>query len=247
MNYSSRFWLYAPTAAFLIIAAAVMAHWWVVAGAFEKKLAALKGKEAVPGITLDWKTAEVGGFPFRLDADFTGLKVTGAGAHGPFAWSSEKFALHTLAYNRAKTVYEAAGRQNLLWTDGQGAAHAIAFLPGSLRASSVTRDKALVRADLDIANLAGGETRIGRFQLHMRRDPDGHSLDLMLDADVVNAIPKVQAYAVLSQGEAFAGLFKGAQSWPDAAKAWRGRGGAAKFTNVIAPGLDPALLLSPLY
>lgn len=247
MNYSSRFWLYAPTATFLILAAAVMAHWWVVAGAFEKKLAALKGKEAVPGITLDWKSAEVGGFPFRLDADFTGLTVTGAGAHGPFRWTTEKFAAHTLSYNRAKAVYEAAGQQHVSWTDGQGAAHSIDFLPGSLRASSVMRDHGLMRADLDIANLAATNTRIGRFQLHMRRDPDGRDLDLMLDADVVGDIKKVQVYAVLRQGEAFAGFLKGAQSWPDAAKAWRGHGGSVKFTKVIAPGLAPAALLSPLY
>ena len=64
MKYSSRFWLYAPIATFVIIAGLVMAHWWVVANAFEKKLAALKGHEAVPGITLDWGSVTVGGFPF---------------------------------------------------------------------------------------------------------------------------------------------------------------------------------------
>ena len=42
-KYSSRFWLYAPITVFLIIAAATMIHWWTVAGAFDKKLAAAKG------------------------------------------------------------------------------------------------------------------------------------------------------------------------------------------------------------
>jgi hypothetical protein len=245
MNYSSRFWLYAPITTFLLIAAAVMAYWWASADAFEKKLASLKGKEAIPGITLDWKTAEVGGFPFRLDADFTGFTVTGAGAHGPFAWSTEKFAAHTLTYNRTKAVYEAAGQQHVSWTDASGAAHQTDFLPGSLRASSVMRDHALVRADLDIANLAGTDTKIGRFQLHIRRD--GHDMDLMLDADAAGDIKQVQVYAALSNGDAFAGLLKGGQSWPDAANAWRGQGGRATFSKVIAPGLDPAALLSPLY
>ncbi|MBA2587496.1 MAG: DUF2125 domain-containing protein [Alphaproteobacteria bacterium] len=245
MNYSSRFWLYAPITTFLIIACAVMAYWWVAADAFEKKLAALKGHEAIPGITLDWSKAEVGGFPFRLDADFTQLTVTGAGAHGPFIWSSEKFAAHTLTYNRAKAVYEAAGRQQASWTDAQGAVREINFLPGSLRASSVIRDHALVRADLDIANLGAKEIKIGRFQLHMRRT--GHDLDLMLEADAAGDRKQVQAYVTLARGDAFAGLLKGTQSWPDAAKAWRGQGGAAKFSKVIAPGLDLAESLSPLY
>ena len=245
MNYSSRFWLYAPITTFLLIAAAVMAYWWVSADAFEKKLAALKGKEAVPGIALDWKTAEVGGFPFRLDADFTGFTVKGVGAHGPFAWSAEKFAAHTLTYNRTKAVYEAAGRQLVSWTDANGAAHQTNFLPGSLRASSVMRDHALVRADLDIANLAAKDTKIGRFQLHMRRN--GRELDLMLEADAADGIKQVQIYTALSNGEAFAGLLKGEQSWPDAANAWRGHGGRATLSKVIAPGLDAAAMLTPLY
>lgn len=245
MNYSSRFWLYAPITTFLLIACAVMAYWWVAADALDKKLASLKGKEAVPGITLDWKTAEVGGFPFRLDAEFTGLTVKGAGAHGPFAWRAEKFAAHTLTYNRTKAVYEAAGKQYASWTGADGTPHEIYFLPGSLRASSVTRDHALVRADLDIANLAAKGTRIGRFQLHVRRN--GDDMNLVLEADDANGIQQVQVYVALSEGGAFAGLLRGEQSWPDAANAWRGRNGKATFTKVIAPGLDPAALLSPLY
>ena len=245
MNYSSRFWLYAPITTFLLIACAVMAYWWVAADAFDKKLAALKGKEAIPGISLDWKTAEVGGFPFRLDADFTGLTVKGAGAHGPFVWSAEKFAAHTLTYNRSKAVYEAAGQQHVSWTGADGALHGIDFLPGSLRASSVMRDHALVRADLDIANLAAKQTKIGRFQLHMRRN--SHDVNLVLEADAANDIKQVQVYVALSEGDAFAGLLKGEQSWPDAANAWRGRNGKATLSKMIAPGLDPAALLSPLY
>lgn len=245
MTYSSRFWLYAPIVTFVIIAGLVMAHWWVVANAFEKKLAALKGQEAVPGITLDWSSVAVGGFPFRLDSDFTGFTVTGAGAHGTFAFRAEKFAAHTLAYNRAKTVYEAAGQQHVSWTDASGAARQLDFLPGSLRASSVTGPEGLVRADLDIVNLAAKTVLIGRLQLHMRRD--GRDLDLMLQADAAGKAKQVQVYAVLSHGDAFAGLLQGKQSWPEAATAWRAQGGTAKLSQVIAPGLDPATLLSPLY
>ena len=46
MNYSSRFWLFAPLAMFLALAGWAMAHWWVVAGALDKKLTALNGHEA---------------------------------------------------------------------------------------------------------------------------------------------------------------------------------------------------------
>jgi hypothetical protein len=247
MNYSSRFWLYAPVCTFLALAAIAGVHWWIVADAFNKRLAALKGHQAVPGVTLDWDTVSVGGFPFRLDADFTKFRVTGAGAHGPFSWNAEKFALHALTYGRAKTVYEAAGQQQLSWTDGAGAAHTASFLPGALRASSILDDKGLVRADLEIVAMGAKDFTIGRFQFHMRRDPDGVDLDLMLKAESAGTRKLVQVYATLTHANTLTSLLAGQTAWPDADANWRAQGGEAKLSQVVAPGLDPLAILSPLY
>jgi hypothetical protein len=247
MSYSSRFWLYAPFCTFLTLAAIAAVHWWIVAGTFEKKLAALKAHQAVPGVTLDWDQVSVGGFPFRLDADFTHFRVSGAGAHGPFGWSAEKFALHALTYGRPKTVYEAAGQQHFSWTDGAGAAHAASFLPGSLRASSILDARGLTRADLDIIGVGAKDFTIGRFQLHMRRDPDGTDLDLMLKADSAGARKLVQVYATLNHANTLTSLLQGQKSWPEADANWRAQGGTANLSQVVAPGLDPQGILSPLY
>ncbi|HUE64649.1 MAG TPA: DUF2125 domain-containing protein [Rhizomicrobium sp.] len=247
MNYSSRFWLYAPFCTFLTLATIAMVHWWIVAAAFEKKLARFKGHEAVPGITLDWDKVEVGGFPFRLDANFTNFRVHGAGAHGPFRWSTEKFALHTLSYGRTKAVYEGAGQQRVSWTDGGGGSHDASFLPGSLRASSILDDKGLSRADLDILDMGAQDFTIGHFQFHMRRDPDGADLDLMLKADAAGSRKEVQVYAALSRAASLAPLFKGRASWPQAVADWRAQGGTARLSQLVAPGLDPQTILSPLY
>ena len=247
MNYSSRFWLYAPFCTFLTLAAIAMVHWWIAAGAFEKKLAALKGHQAVPGMTLDWDAVSVGGFPFRIDADFTNFRIAGAGAHGPFQWRAQKFALHALTYGRAKTVYEAAGQQQISWTDGAGTAHSASFLPGALRASSIVDDRGLTRADLEIVGMAAKDFTIGRFQLHMRRDPDGTDLDLMLKAEGAGARNLVQVYATLSRANALTSLLKGEMSWPDADANWKVQGGMAKLSQVVAPGLEPQTILSPLY
>ena len=251
MKYFSRFWLYAPITTFLAIAVLVMAHWWTAAGAFEKKLAALKGREAVPGITLDWSNVTVGGFPFRIDAAFTGFSARGAGAHGPFAWSSEKFALHALTYGRAKTVFEAAGKQRLRWTDASGGAHAASFLPASFHASAIADGKGLVRGDIDIIDAGGADFTAARLQLHMRRDPDGSDLDLMLRADAFKdgAMDRklVQVYATLTKSDVFAPLLRGEAAWPQASAAWRAAGGAAKLSQITAPGLSADALLSPFY
>lgn len=249
LRYSSRFWLYAPSALFALLAAAVMIHWWMLAGPFEKKLAALKGRETIPGITLDWDKAEVGGFPFRLDATFQNLRIAGAGAHGPFSWRSEEFAMHSLTYGRSQDVYQAAGRQQISWTDSNGGARAAAFQAGSMRGSSILGRQGLMRFDLDIAELGGPDFTLTRLQFHMRRDPDGNSLDLMVSTDGLPVGTKKpdhrQLYVTLANAEPLLPLLRGELSWPEAVKHWRAGGGSEKLSNADDQSL--AGLLNPLY
>ena len=251
MNYSSRFWLYAPTGLFLLLAVIVMVHWWIAADAFEKKLTALKGREAIPGVTIDWSSVRVGGFPFRMDADFTNLRIQGAGAHGPFAWASEKFAMHALTYGRKQIVYEAAGRQQASWTWSNGKAQNVSFLPATMRGSTILDAKGLNRFDLDIANLGGNSFAIGRLQFHMRRDPDGRDLDLMFRTDGLQLAGLkaggLELYATLNQLGALMPLLRGEASWPEAVKTWRAQGGMAKLSKGLAAALSPVWRLSPLY
>lgn len=236
MSYSSRFWLYAPLAMFLVLAGGAMAYWWMVAGALDKKLDGLNGHAALPGITISYAAKTISGFPFNIDIVFTGFKIAGAGAHGPFAWSTEKFALHRLTYGRAQDIYEAAGRQALSWTDGAGHSRHIDFLPGALRASAITDDKGLARFDLDIADASGqdgGEAfAVVRAQFHMRRDPARDGLDVMVGMDDAKQgevhIRSLSDYRTLIPGKPFAALLAGHQSWPGAAAAWRETGGTAQ-------------------
>ena len=250
ITYSSRFWLYAPILAFLSVAAVVSAHWWIAAGAFEKKLAALKGHEAVPGITLDWRSVAVGGFPFRMEARFTDFAAHGAGARGPFVWTSPEFAMHALTYGRATTVYEAAGRQHLEWVAGDGKTHSADFLPATMRGSSITDKRGLARADIDVMDAAGDGFTARRLQFHMRRDPDGRDLDRMVKADDLreSGAParQVQAYVTLSQSNQFAPLLQGVALWPDVVRAWHGHGGEMTLTQGTLPDVA-ARALSALY
>jgi hypothetical protein len=254
MNYSSRFWLYAPITSFLIIAAAVMAYWWVTADAFEKKLAAMKDHTAVPGIRLDWDSVEVGGFPFRVDASFKNFRVLGRGAHGDFTWKTDKLALHALTYDRRKTVYEAGGAQRMDWTDAAGKHHLANLIAGSLRASSVQDDNGLRRFDMDGMNLVSQdftlnrarEFTIARFQFHMRRSPNGKNPDLMLRAENWNGKKLVQAYATLSPGAPLMPLMAGNAVWPEAIAKWKAQGGHAEFTQASEAALAQAAL-SVLY
>lgn len=264
LNYSSRFFLYAPLVLFLVLAAWVMAYWWMVATALDRKLTALNGHETAAGITVSYAGKSISGFPFNIDIAFTGLAVAGRAAHGPFRWTTERFALHRLTYGRDQDIYEAAGRQTLAWTDGAGAAHAISFLPGTLRASSVTDGRGLGRFDIDSVAADGADFTAADMQFHLRRNPDHKTLDLMLRADDVKAdtpfgqaIGQLRLYAHLTDIQALAGLLGASQAWPDALARWRAAGGQAEIDaveirssslNATSPG-DPRLaaLLSPLY
>ena len=155
--------------------------------------------------------------------------------------------MHALTYGRIQDVYEAAGRQQVSWTDADGSSHTHVFLPASMRGSTIADARGLRRFDLDIVGLGAKDFTIGRFQFHMRRDPDGRDLDLMLRADVAGARKEVQVYALLHPTGAFAALLRGEASWPEADAGWRAQGGQAKLSQVIAPGLSPDALLSPLY
>lgn len=264
-KYSSRFWLYAPISAFLLLAGAAMLYWWIVAGAVEKKLAALKGHDAAPGITLNWDKKELGGFPFRIDVAFTNFRIQGAAAHGPFAWQTEKFALHALTYGRRQIIFEAAGRQDLRLTMADGRAPtALSFQVGSLRASSINnRSGGLARFDLDMADAGNPHWAISRFQFHMRRDPDGKDLDLMFQLDglqfqirpiaglALNVKPgNLSFYATLNHIEGLQDFLRGEASWPEAVEKWHALGGTAKLSQVKASGLNivaPDILTAPLY
>lgn len=233
-RYSSRFWLYAPICAFLLIAAAVGFYWYSAAAAFEQKLARLKGHDAVPGITLDWDSVSVGGFPFRLEANFTNFRAKGAGARGPFAWTSEKFAMHALTYGRATIIYEAAGKQDLAWTGAESIAHHTSFVPGTLHASSTSGPHGLARFDLDLVDAGNADFTAQRLQFHLRRDPDGKNLDVMLSAANATLASKPvggEAYVTLNKAAPLMPLLAGTAGWPDAARDWRVNGGTLKVTR----------------
>ena len=262
MNYSSRFWLYAPISTFLLLAAAVMVYWHLADSAFEKRLAAIKGHEAIPGVTLDWDTVEVGGFPFRIDAAFTNFRAEGAAARGPFAWKSEKFALHALTYGRRQVIYEAAGRQTLRFALADGVNSSLSFQVGSLRASSINNAKGLARFDLDMADASDPGWALSRFQFHMRRDPDAKNLDLMLEMDGLQLRPRLAGltfklkpgdlsfYASLDHLDLLEDLLGGKASWPQTTERWRAQGGKATLSQVkrgAVTVITPQILTSPLY
>ncbi len=236
MKYSSRFFLYAPLALFLTLAAATGVYWWSVAGALSARLDAMNGRAAMPGVTLNFASKTVSGFPFNLDVVFAGFRVTVATPHGPSTWTAEKFALHALTYGREQMIFEAAGRQALTWHDLAGRAHAMPFEVGELHASAIAQAAMLSRVDVDLIGFGSPALTAARVQLHARPAPHADALEIFATADVVHLSPRlaslfgpdiasVKLNATAGPGKPFQALRGGRADWIGALESWRGANG----------------------
>jgi hypothetical protein len=239
MNYSSRVFLYGPLVVVLTIAAAISFHWWRSTSAFEDRLAAMKGREAIPGVTLDWSSVAISGFPFRVDAVFENFSARGEGAHGPFRWESGRLALHSLAYGADRKVFEAAGAQRLNWTDAAERPQSLAFQVGSLRASAIRDADGLARFDAEAVGVVSSQIALGKAQFHMRRGEGGNTIDMVASADAASGdmgfafgktFKAMTLYQTLHRAEAYAALLKGEASPKAAHEAWHAKGGTANVT-----------------
>jgi len=230
MKYSSRFFLYAPLLLFLTLAAAAGANWWNMADALSRKLDALNGRKAMPGVTLSFASKTVGGFPFNLDVEFRNFRIEVATDHGPTHWRSEKFALHALAYGREQMIFEAAGKQLLAWTDLKRQYHVLPFEVGEWHASSIVGDHGLARFDMDLIGLGSPALIAARIQLHAREHAG--AIDLAVEADSVRLlgglvspfgemIVLARANASAVPGKSFDAIRVGDASWEATIERWR--------------------------
>ncbi|GAA0581955.1 DUF2125 domain-containing protein [Rhizomicrobium electricum] len=221
MKYSSRFFLYAPLGVFLILCVAAGVHWWAMASSLSRRLDAVNGHQAMPGVTVSFAAKKIGGFPFSLDTEFTGFAVSVATPDGPTRWRSEKFAMHALTYGRDETIFEAAGKQQLRW--GQG--HRLDFAVGALRASAILRQGALDRFDLDLIGFGSKAFVAQRLQLHARKE--AATVQMFVTADGLTNCRRnaIRTAATVAKAEAFARLQRAEASWTDAVAGWRAAGG----------------------
>lgn len=237
MKYSSRFFLYAPFAGLLFLAAIAGVNWWVKASAMAERLDAMNGHEIMPGVRIHFDAKTIGGFPFRLDTVLKNLRIDVADTSGPVTWTTEGFAMHVLTYGQVQAILEAGGRQTLSWRDGRGAGHRFAFLPGTFRASAILQNGKLLRFDSEIVDLDGDAFRAAQAQLHLRARAEAIDLYLSLAgahldggyaAALGSDISQLIADATLDRAGALDPLLRGDRA-PDAAlEGWRQAGG--RFT-----------------
>ena len=241
MNYSSRFFLYAPLALLLLIGVGFGVHWWFFVAALQKRLDAMQSHEAMPGVTVHYALRGVSGFPFNLDVVFGDFRVSVETGHGPAIWRAEHVALHALTYGRDETIFEAAGRQSLAWTDGRGKHRKLDFQTGATHASVIRSKGALSRFDLDLVAFGSLALTSSRIQLHLRYS--GDRFDVAASSDDVHLSPLLHSafgqdikflrlQGELTDAAAFDGLRAGASDWRSAVDSWRKASGAMRLEPI---------------
>ena len=249
MRYSSRLFLYAPFVVLLVIAAVAMLRWRQLATEWEMKLlAANRGQEIAPGVTLHFASENISGFPFNLDVVFDRLVLAVQSTTGPATLESEHFAIHALTYGRAQQIFEAAGTQILTWTDAESGKHRFVFVPGTMRASAIEQNGRLARFDLDLNEVASQALTAARAQMHMRVAPDRDALDFSIGADDVrvksgeDTLPRLELAGQMTQAAQLSPLLSGRDEWRRALAGWRDVNGVFRLDRLDVADLHSRLM-----
>ncbi|MEP2827556.1 DUF2125 domain-containing protein [Parvibaculum sp.] len=200
-----RWGIIGPSLAFAIFAAAYSVYWFTIAGEVRKAVeiyAARSEKEVVTS----WDGFAVGGYPFRIEAQFTAPKAAAPATPEKWEWQGEGAYLALQPHNLRHMVLTLEGEQRLSYRDLRTAARATneaRFTAGSAQASYVLlEDKPFGRLAIDMEALKG-EHHLGandtteeltakRLQLHARpaESPEGikepGSYDIALQAEDVD-------------------------------------------------------------
>ena len=220
-----------------------MLRWQEVADSLKSRLLHADGREIAPGVVMHFSSEAVGGFPFNVDAVLTDVTLDVNCTHGRLAWRADHFAIHELTFGRTQEIFEAAGRQELSWTDTRGLAHRFTFVPGSLRASAIASGGRLVRFDLDIDGISSGDLWGARTQLHLRQASDHDAIDVALSAEALHLSPVLQAgfesyidhlriAGTLSHAAVFSRLRAGHDEWRTALEKWRKSNGTLRLDQI---------------
>jgi hypothetical protein len=248
MRYSNRVFLYAPLLVLLIIATAAMIRWEQLAHQWETRLlAANRGAQIAPGVTLHFASEQIGGFPFNLDVVLNRVVIAVQSTRCPILLASERFAIHALTYGRAQQVMEAAGPQTITWTDAEGAMYRFAFLPGAMRASAIERDGRLARFDLDLSEFGSRALTGARAQLHIRASPERDAVDFAIRAADLRGkssntvLSNIEIAGRITPAAPLSPLLFARDEWRNTLNRWRGANGLLRL-DTIKIGWDASRL-----
>jgi len=246
MRVFSALRYYWPVTLFFVFVAAWSAWWIVAASMFEDALEAMR-TNGQSDVRLAYERVEIGGYPFRVEAEFRNLQMEWRG--GKFR--AERAIAHALAWKLSHIVGEAGGEKALTLTTAPR--ETMTITPDILRLSAIINGDGGFRVD---AVFGGAQTSFaladGRtpalyarlFEFHAR-SVEGGGADLVLAAADV----ELQRGFVTTLGERIpsarfdarfkslppddgAAILSALESWPEFLARWAAAGGAVDLKSL---------------
>ena len=229
--------LYIPFLLLVVLVAAWTAGWFWLRGQVQQRMdtGAVILRQA--GYTVAWKDRAIGGYPFRIDVDFTGLKIA-----EPSGWGLAAPSLKAEAYAYALGHWVAYAPDGVVL--GRPIGGPLAIKGSALRASLSHFDSDPPRVAIEGANLTftpapGAQDFLlqsaDRLLLHVRPGPDDQGAVLLSVQGARAQLPGLMARiaddkpvgidleVLLSKMSAFDG-----PGWRGMARNWAAAGGTAQ-------------------
>jgi hypothetical protein len=240
----SRFGLYVPIFALLVLAIGWSIFWYTSATITGREVGAWIKREAADGRNWTCSDRSVGGYPFRIEITCKEPSFSGPAAGVPVTGKLVGIHLVAQLYNPKLIIGEAEGPFDFVLT--QDGSHTLAswkLLQISVRGEPDTLQRASLSADqidvkVTIPNGSSFNGRADKFQFHMRQgNQDQHAYDFALaaadamssdldDATGINAPATLQTNGTITQANAIGGA-----TIPQMLEGWRVAGGTLTFEN----------------
>ncbi|HZZ88332.1 MAG TPA: DUF2125 domain-containing protein [Caulobacteraceae bacterium] len=144
---SRRLWLLAPYAVLVILGVVWSLAWLWMIGEAQRRMDGAASSLRTVGWTVAWDRRHVGGYPFRLDVDFTGLRIA-----DPSGWALATRSLKTEAYAFAPGNWVFYAPEGLTFSRPDGGP--VNVTARALRGSVGAMDEAPPRISLEGDDLA---------------------------------------------------------------------------------------------
>lgn len=246
MSLTKRIFVYGPLAAVVLLVLAYSAYWFATANGISAELERVQRTVIVPGITLQFVSSEIHGYPFRFDIFLEDVTIAARGEEGERTWQAERIAIHVTSYEHSEYVLEADGLQSFSWPNAEGGPQHIFQLNSSITRASATLEQGhLVRFNIDSLNVVGEDTSleatsnrefsIARAQIHLLAH-DNDAIDIEVEIDVAQIgsgyrpalgpdLSRVRVEGRISEAQSLEGLRAGQSGIGGSLEAWRQVGG----------------------
>lgn len=174
---------YAALSGIVVLAiTAYTIYWFTLAGQIETGMEEWAGARRADGMVVEYSALEVTGFPLRMQAQATNVRIAGPGQNPGWQWRSALLIGNVLPYNINHIVFTAPQPQEISIRINGGDLEQYQLEPQRAQASLKLKRGKLARADLDIegGTVHGGRLKqdtltLGRIQVHIRDAKNGET------------------------------------------------------------------------